>query len=121
MKEMNNGLVIDCSEPWYSLIEKKIKPVEGRKGTKKWASITVGDIVIFRDPMNHERTFKAEVIGINKYIGVDALDQYLLKETLERALPGVVTLEEGRQIYLQWSTQEEIVVNGFLGIQLKIV
>jgi ASC-1-like (ASCH) protein len=112
------SLVIDCSEPWYTLIKQKKKPVEGRKGTQTWASIKIGDVVIFRDPENKEKTFKADVTGVNIYVGPDALDQYLKVETLERALPGIKTLEEGRAIYLKWSKVKEIEKYGMLGIQV---
>jgi ASC-1-like (ASCH) protein len=115
---MNNFIIIDCDEPWFSLIEKKIKPVEGRKANKRWSSIKIEDIIIFRDPDHHERKFAAKVVGINKYIGDDALDQYLLNETLERTLPGITTFEDGKKIYLQWSTLQEISTYGFLGIQV---
>jgi len=116
---MEGQITIDCSEPWYGLIQTKIKPVEGRKGTLTWSAIKKGDIVIFRDPDDHLKTFKAEVTGINKYTGKDALDQYLISETLERALPGVSSVEEGRKIYLQWSTLEQIEKYGMLGIQIR--
>lgn len=117
--------IIDCSEPWFSLIKQGVKPVEGRKGTPTWSSIKIGDLIIFRDPDDHKKTFEAKVTGINKYLKSvdsqdDPLDQYLKGETLEKALPGVKTLEEGRKVYLQWSTQAEIDKYGMLGIHVAL-
>lgn len=112
------NMIIDCSEPWYSLIERKIKTVEGRKGTYKWTAIKIGDIVTFRDSDNHQRTFERKIIGINQYLGVDALEKYLKTETLKRTLPGIENLEDGKMIYLQWSTLVEIAQYGMLGLQL---
>ena len=51
----------------------------------------------------------------------DPLEEYLKTETLARALPGVNSIEEGKKIYLQWSTQDEINKLGMMGIQLKVI
>ncbi len=112
-------MIIDCSQPWYDLIKNGKKPIEGKKGTPKWSSINVDDLVIFRDPDNLHETFTCKVININKYTGYDALDKYLLGETLERSLPGVTNYEEGKKIYLQWSTEQEIAQYGMLAIHIQ--
>ena len=43
----------------------------------------------------------------------------LLTETIERALPGIKTIEEARALYYQWNSEDEIRKYGFLGIQIK--
>lgn len=74
---------------------------------------------MFRDPENKSKTFRAVVTGVNRYEAPGALEKYLKGETLERALPGVKTIEEGMEKYLQWSTMEEIEKYGMLGIQVR--
>jgi len=102
-----------CQDPWFSLIRAGKKPVEGRKASPSHTKITVGDTIEF---FCGQERFLCLVEGINRY---KSLEEYLQCETLERALPGVRTIEEGIRIYLQWSTKEQINKHGFLGIQVK--
>ena len=113
------NFIIECSEPWFTHIKTGAKPVEGRKGTPKWASIKIGDTITFID--GKEGKFNATVTGVNKYEGKDALVKYLETETIARVLPGVKTSDEGIKIYSQWSTQEQISKYGFLGIQVAVI
>lgn len=103
-------LTINCAEPWFSFLEKGIKKVEGRKGLPKYRALKPGDILIFRCA---DRQFYASVEKVDIF---KDLDTYLNTVTLPNALPGIDTLEEGRKIYLNWSTQEDIEKYGFLGI-----
>ena len=105
---------IHCQEPWFSLIRQGKKPVEGRKATEQYSRIKAGDTIQF---FCGSESFECKVTGINKYL---SLEEYLRNETLERALPGVSSMEEGIRIYLQWSTSEQINRHGFLGIQVAV-
>ena len=49
------------------------------------------------------------------------IEEYFEDVTLEKALPGIVTLEEGLNIYYQWSSEESVKQYGFLGIFMKPV
>jgi ASC-1-like (ASCH) protein len=115
-------LKIICSDPWYTHLETGRKTVEGRKCTKTWSDISVGDTVLFeRNSKDGEiKTFKAIVTGINYYRGEEPLREYLEGETLERALPGVQTIDEGVAVYLQWSTLDEIKEHKFMGISIRL-
>jgi len=104
---------IHCEDPWFSFIRQGIKTVEGRKGTHLYKNIQSGDQIHFT---NGTESFKAEVSEVRRY---DSLEQYFEDATLERALPGVKSLEEGLAIYHQWCTKEQIERYGFLGISLK--
>ena len=110
---------IECAKPWYRFLETGEKPLEGRKATPKWSPIAKGDTIIFSDGEGH--SFRAAVVGVNRYEGRNCLRKFLETETLARALPGVQTIEEGMRIYCQWSTMEEIEKYGFLGIQVQVV
>src|SRR5438067_2389047 len=104
-----NSNVIDVSEPWFSLLASGRKPVEGRHkvecyavtGGPRWQYLDVGDIILFRDADNTTRTFRGQVVELTNYIGERALQDYLEAETLDRTLPGITSLAEGEQIYLQ--------------------
>ena len=106
---------IHCEEPWFSFIRQGIKPVEGRKATHTYKKIKVGDQIQF---INGSDSFIAEVTEIRTY---DSLETYFEDVGLEKALPGIATLEEGLNIYYQWSTKEKIKEYGFLGIFIKPV
>lgn len=101
---------IHCEDPWFSLIRDGIKPVEGRKGSPSHKKIKVGDFLNFTNGMEG---FVAEVTEIRAY---STLEEYLNDVTVEKALPGVKTMEEALKIYRQWSTDEQIKAYGFLGI-----
>lgn len=109
------SIVIDLQEPWFSLIRDGRKTVEGKKGSPKWTHLKAGDWVSF---VNNNESFLVKIIGINRY---DSLEEFLKTETLERVLPGVKTIEQGKRIYMSppinW-TQEEIDKYGILAIQL---
>ncbi len=105
---------IHCQEPWFSLLKNGQKPVEGRKNSPLYQKIKVGDHIIF---FEGSKSFEALVTGINKY---NSVEEYLKSETLERALPGIASIQEGLAIYHSWNTPQDIDKYGFLGIQIKI-
>lgn len=102
-----------CDEPWFSYIQKGIKPVEGRKNTPKYQKIRVGDIIDFS---NEKENFLAIVTDIRVYA---SLENYLNDVMFQKALPGISSFEEAINIYHQWSTPKEIQKYGFLGIFIK--
>jgi len=104
---------IHCEDPWFSYIREGIKPVEGRKNTHTYQKIGVGDQISFS---NGKDSFIANVIEIREY---RSIEDYLEDVTLEKALPGVKTIQEGLNIYYQWSTEEKIRQYGFLGIFIQ--
>ncbi|MBA3958287.1 MAG: ASCH domain-containing protein [Parachlamydiaceae bacterium] len=104
---------IHCDDPWFSYIRQGIKPVEGRKKTHTYQRIQVGDKINFS---NGQESFLADVTEIREY---QSIEEYLEDVTLEKALPGTKTMEEGLQIYYQWSPEEKIRQYGFLGIFVK--
>lgn len=103
-----------CDEPWFSFIRKGIKPVEGRKNSPKYRQIKVGDLIDFS---NGQERFRVIVTEIRSYV---SLEDYLNDVTVQKALPSVSTFEEAVKIYHQWSTPEEILTHGFLGIFMNL-
>ena len=106
---------IHCDDPWFSYIRQGIKPVEGRKSTHTYKKIKVGDQIKFS---NGKESFVANVTEIREY---STIEQYLEDVTLEKALPGVKSIEEGLNIYYEWTPEEKIRQYGFLGLFIKPV
>ena len=102
-----------CEDPWFSYIRQGIKPVEGRKGTHSYKKIKVGDKINF---INGNDNFLADVTEIREY---PSLEDYLKDVTPEVALPGIKTIKDAVDVYLQWSSEEKIRQYGFLGIFIK--
>lgn len=112
--------VFECSEIWFKLIKEGKKPVEGRKSSKTWSGIKVGDIVSFVNGSNKSETFLALIIGINKHKNAT---EFVKRETLERCLPGVESEKEGVSLYEKMLGGVEAInaVGGMLAFQLKIL
>jgi ASC-1-like (ASCH) protein len=106
---------IHCEDPWFSLIRQGVKPVEGRKKTHSYKRIKVGDQINFS---NGQDSFIANVVEIRDYPNIE---DYLEDVGLEKALPGIKTIEEGLQTYYKWSSEEKIRQYGFLGIFVQPV
>ncbi len=104
---------IHCDDPWFSYIRQGIKPVEGRKATHSYKKIRVGDQINFS---NGTESFLADVTEIREY---ESIEKYLEDVTVEKALPGIKSIEEGLEVYYQWSSEEKIRQYGFLGIFVK--
>lgn len=106
---------LHCEEPWFTLIRQGIKPVEGRKNSPSYHKIKANDFINFS---NGKDSFLAMVLEVKHY---DSIEKYLDDVTLEKALPGIKTIQEGINTYYQWSTKEQIREYGFLGIFIKPV
>jgi ASC-1-like (ASCH) protein len=106
---------IHCDDPWFSYIRQGIKPVEGRKGTHSYKKINAGDQILFS---NGTESFLANVTEVRAY---ESIEKYFEDVTLEKALPGIKTIEEGLEIYYQWSSEEKVKQYGFLGIFVEPV
>lgn len=104
---------LHCEEPYFSLIRNGLKKVEGRKNSPRYQNILPGDVIEF---YCGDSSFLAEVTEIKRYKG---LTEYLTSVTPEGALPGVQSMEEAIRIYHQWSSEEEILRYGFLGLFVK--
>lgn len=105
---------LHCQDPWFTLIKEGKKPIEGRKNLPQFKKWLPGDILIFY--LNNQ-SFQTQITAFRHY---KTIESYLQHETLQRALPGIQTMEEGIRIYYQWSTEAEIKKYGFLAIEVKV-
>jgi len=87
--------------PLYQLIKDKIKTVEGRINIPKYSSIKKGNTLII-----HAKQWNlcCQVTYVKKY---KTLRDYLEKETIERAIPCVATIEEAIKIYNTFSSPKK--------------
>ncbi len=106
--------MIECEEPWFSLIRSGAKPLTGRKNSPKYQNIRPGDAI---ELFCKEQRFRAKCADIKKFASIE---EYLNAVTVEKALPGVETMEEALKVYSKWSTPEEVAQYGFIAIYIAL-
>lgn len=107
---------IYCQEPWFSKIKNGLKKIEGRKYSTKYASLKNGEILKF---LCEQQSFLTEVVKVVHY---HTLEDYLVSEGIENALPGIDTFSEALNIYLGFNSREQLdKAGGFLAIHLKVL
>ena len=119
LPKYNNTMHIE--EPWFSLIKYGTKKIEGRKASPTWIILKQNDIIKVTCDDN---TYYVRVTDIKKYNGrseYDPLSEYLIMEGINNTLPGVETLSKARDIYLRWSSLDEIERCGMLAIHVEVV
>ena len=95
----------NLSEPWFSLIKLGLKKVEGRLIKDDFSKMGSGDYILFsNNEFNFVRTFRVMITSVCKY---NSFEDYLQNETLENALPGIDTIEEGVSIYYNYYKKED--------------
>lgn len=111
---------MEISEPYFTLIANGSKRVEGRKMSDKWKNLAVGDTLHISNEASGQ-FFDRMITAIRYYPPtlVYPLTTYLKGEGLNTVLPYATSIEHGRQIYLQWSTPQEIHTLGFMAIELE--
>lgn len=111
-------------EPWFTLIQRRIKGVEGRLNKGNFAKLNVGDEVTWtknlkqKDGTEKKYAVKTEILKITKY---NNFEDMLKAETLKRTLPGIPSVNCGVEVYRQFYKQEDEEKYGVLGIQLKTI
>jgi ASC-1-like (ASCH) protein len=104
-KEPSKEIIKNVSEPWFSLIKLKLKKVEGRLNKGDFMDIKKNDTILFQNnDFGILRSFKVKVSSVHEY---NNFTDYLSSEKLEKALPGIDTIEEGLQIYHQYYSKED--------------
>ncbi|AYV82798.1 MAG: ASCH domain-containing protein [Hyperionvirus sp.] len=99
MERKGRSHPLGVQEQWFEAIRCGKKTVEGRLWNDKRKEIKVNDTIEFTCG---EKKLTVVVAKIVVYVGENALDKYIVGETLEKILPGVETLEEARKIYLMY-------------------
>ena len=103
------------SEPWFTLIKKKKKTIEGRLNKGTFNQLKTGDIVKF---MNGNDSFNVKIRKIKHY---KTFEEYLTMEGIRRTLPmsTIRSIKEGCDIYYQYYTREQEQQYGIIAIYIK--
>ena len=105
------------SEPWFSLVNLKLKIVEGRLNKGDFSKMNVGDTIIFFNNDFDYREVKVTITKINHY---NTFKNYLKTETLKHTLPGFTNLQKGLNVYYKYFTKEQEKKHKIVSIKMKI-
>lgn len=114
---------IGVREPWFLHLVSGKKKVEGKKASPTWSFLEgiqmPCTILINNEKEGHElEVHEFTLTDVRKYPSVQ---EYLEAEGLDNCLPGKQTIDEGVQVYLDFSTKEELAKYDFLAIEVKHV
>ena len=102
-------------EPYFSQIKRGEKTIEGRLSTPERSHIQTGDTILFTKSSDSKDTFVQSVATVRQY---PSFHDMLSKENLASVLPGVVSVEEGVQVYRRFYSASAESAAGVLAIQL---
>lgn len=123
-QHVNSGAHTMSVQPQYiAQIKEGKKVVEGRKMSRTLNCLGIRRGYLITMIHSSCEDVEVKVTYINYYLPScgDPLAEYLTHETLERTLPGVTDLNEGRKVYLQYTTEEEIRELGMMAIGLEVI
>ncbi|KAL9233178.1 hypothetical protein vseg_008208 [Gypsophila vaccaria] len=98
---------LHVQEPYFTQLKDGLKTVEGRCAVGDYNRIQPGDLLFFN------KCLMLEVQDVHRYA---SFSEMLEAESLEKVLPGVMTIEEGERIYRQFYSKEKEQLNGVLAI-----
>jgi ASC-1-like (ASCH) protein len=95
----------NISEPWFSLIQFKLKTVDVRINHGDFSIMEIGDILVFTNKeFGWEREITVEITKITEY---DTFDRCLQYESTDQCLPGIDSIREGLTVYYHYFTKTE--------------
>ncbi len=102
---MSKTINKNISEPWFSLIKLGLKTVEGRLNKGDFMILNKGDrMQIVNTELGFMRYYLITITSIHKY---KSFKEYLEKETLEKCLPGIDTIEDGLNVYYNYYSKSD--------------
>ncbi len=108
---------VHVSLPWYNLIKQGVKTVEGRPNRSTFAQMKIGDKVEFFNKELNEN-FMAEVTKVTHH---KTFEEMIRTNGIDNVLPGIRTIDEGVQVYMQYYTKEIEAEFGVVGIHVKLL
>ena len=112
---------MEIQDPWFSYLVTGQKKVEGRKANEKWSRLEAGDVIFVSCPGQESRLFQITRVSVSFSTKGGKKDQYLITEGLRNCLPGVISLEEAKQVHHKLNPPEELAKYKFLGIEMKCI
>ena len=107
-----------CSvqEPWFTLIQAKLKTVEGRLNSGAFATFRKGDHICWSVKGSNKKC-TCTVVDSVQY---DTFASMLDVEGIKNVLPGVPDVESGVKVYRQFYTREREEAGGVRAIHLRV-
>lgn len=118
-KKLKGGEIfkIHVSTPWFDLIKRGLKTVEGRLNKNDFAKMRVNDkVIFFNKELNQE--FSAQITKIENF---KTFEEMITKNTLAKVLPTIDTIDNGVQVYYKYYTPEQETQFGVVAIHVKIL
>ena len=104
---------LKLAEPWFSLINLKIKVVEGRLNQMPLTEMKPGDYITFtNDDFNYRET-TLKIVSMKEYPDFQTL---LENETVKRCLPGFPSVHDGLSVYYKYFTNEQEKEHGVVAL-----
>ena len=116
--EETQRYISNVSEPWFSLIKKGIKTVEGRLNKGKFSKMKVGDIVEWN---NKNKKFITRITAIRHY---KTFEDMIKTEGLDKVLPyhKIETVKQGvNMVYYQFYSKEDETKYGVIAIEVSVL
>ncbi len=105
---------LKLADIWLNAIKEGKKTIEGRPSIEKWKLINVGDIFKI---CHNNGLYSGTSVKILEVVEYDNFRHMLETEGIENMLPGIKSIEEGVNVYMQWYD----VNNKCLGFKLEII
>ena len=105
---------ITVTDPWYTMIEKGEKTIEGRLHKGRYAELKVGDKISIFPEMTPFCIVKT-IVNLHIYDSFSSL----LERHLAQTLPGVRDVASGVEVYRQFYKQDEERRYGVVGIEIE--
>lgn len=106
------------SEPWFTLISLGLKTIEGRLNKGRFAGMTIGEIIEWHNEDFNPRTIRTRIIRKTIY---PTFEEYLIKEKLNKCLPGIPNIEHGLGVYYKYFTKEQEQTFGIIAIEIELI
>lgn len=113
----SNMWKVHVSLPWYNLIKDGKKSVEGRPNRKDFAQMKIGDKIEFFNKELNEN-FMTEITNVSHH---KTFEEMIRTNGIDNVLPGIRTIDEGVQVYMQYYTKDIEAEFGVVGIHVKLI
>jgi len=105
------------SEPWFSLVNLELKNCEGRLNKGDFSNMKKGDYITFENnDFDFTRKCVVKITSIHHY---NTFQEYLISEKLNKCLPGITNIEDGKKIYYKYFTQNDENLYKIIAIRIK--
>ncbi|KAL6210445.1 hypothetical protein ACLB2K_015677 [Fragaria x ananassa] len=98
---------LHVQEPFFTQIKDGPKTIEGRCNVGDYSRIGSGALILFN---------KCLIVDVKEVRSYGSFSDMLRAESLQKVLPGVITIEEGVQVYRRFYTDEIERSNGVIAI-----